>query len=311
MVNPEDISPAELTEQQIGPVSVLFGYENGKFPYGNSFMVKGEKTSLLVDPGLGLIARKDNLPEVDMVFYSHTHEDHVAGAHLFPNTPCYAHSMDAIGLRSIDGLMKMYGLSGTVLRDFQAHIETTFHYQARPDVKTFEDGDLFDLGGVTLKVIHTPGHTRGHCCFLVSWGDAGSEQRFVYLGDIDLTGFGPYYGDAWSDLEDFEHSIEILKNIDANWWLTFHHKGLIDGRSPFIGMLESFEKMISVREENLITYLSEPRSMEEIVTHRFVYRPGNEGHMIDAVEERSMSMHLARLIRNGVVKSEDGRFSVI
>ena len=25
-------------------------------------------------------------------------------------------------------------------------------------------------------------------------------------GDIDLTGFGPYYGDAWSDLADFERS---------------------------------------------------------------------------------------------------------
>jgi glyoxylase-like metal-dependent hydrolase (beta-lactamase superfamily II) len=311
MVSPEDISPGELTERQIGPVSVLFGYENGKFPYGNAFTVRGEKTSLLVDPGLGLIARKDNLPDVDMVFYSHTHEDHVAGAHLFPDTPCYAHSLDALGLRSIDGLMQMYGISGTVLRDFRRHVETSFYYQARPDVITFEDGDVFDLGGVTLKVIHTPGHTRGHCCFLVSWGDAGPEQQFVYLGDIDLTGFGPYYGDAWSDLEDFERSIDTIRNIDAAWWLTFHHKGLLEGRSNFLELLDIFENMIALREENLISYLSEPRTIEEIVAHRFVFRPGNEGLMIDAVEKRSMSMHLDRLMRSGLVKMEEGRFSAL
>ena len=28
-----------------------------------------------------------------------------------------------------------------------------------------------------------------------------------FLSDIDLTGFGPYYGDVWSDLEDFEASL--------------------------------------------------------------------------------------------------------
>jgi hypothetical protein len=144
----------------------------------------------------------------------------------------------------------------------------------------------------------------------VSWGDAGPEQRFVYLGDIDLTGFGPYYGDAWSDLEDFERSIDLIKKIDATWWLTFHHKGLIEGRSTFLKLLGTFEKMITVREENLIVYLSEPRTIEEIVTHRFVYRPGSEGLMIDVTEKRSMSMHLDRLIRNGIVKSEHGRFSV-
>jgi glyoxylase-like metal-dependent hydrolase (beta-lactamase superfamily II) len=170
---------------------------------------------------------------------------------------------------------------------------------------------VFDLGGVTLKVVHTPGHTRGHCCFLVEWGQAGPEQRFVYLGDIDLTGFGPYYGDAWSDLEDFERSIDTIRNIDAAWWLTFHHKGLVEGRSNFLEMLDTFENMIALREENLISYLSEPRTIEEIVAHRFVFRPGNDGLMIDAVEKRSMSMHLDRLMRGGLVNMEEGRFSVV
>ncbi len=145
---------------------------------------------------------------------------------------------------------------------------------------------------------------------VVTWGGGGSGQRFVYLGDSDLTGFGPYYGAAWSDLEDFERSIGALKKIEATGWLTFHHMGLIEHRSSFLDMLESFENMIAVREENLTTCLSEPGTMQEIVAHRFVCWPGTEVLIIDATQKRSMSMHLDRLIRKGVVKNENGNFSV-
>ena len=37
----------------------------------------------------------------------------------------------------------------------------------------------------------------------------------LYLGDIDLSSFGPYYGDAWSDLEDFERSLALVRAIEA------------------------------------------------------------------------------------------------
>ena len=37
-----------------------------------------------------------------------------------------------------------------------------------------------------------------------------------FLSDIDLTGFGPYYGDVWSDLEDFEASLRRVREEDAD-----------------------------------------------------------------------------------------------
>ena len=174
---------------------------------------------------------------------------------------------------------------------------------------SFSDGDVLDFGGVTLEVLHTPGHTRGHSCFIVSWGEA-VDEKFVYLGDIELTGFGPYYGDAWSSLVDFEDSIEKLRHVDAGWWLTFHHKGLIESRGQFLVMLDAFASMIDTREENLLEYIREPRTMDEIVAHRFVYRPGQTGFMVDEVERRSMGMHLARLLSTGRVRFDDDRFVV-
>lgn len=290
-----------MNDRDIGPVTIYFGEENGKYPQGNSLRVRGDNTSVIIDPCLGMVGRKDRLPAVDCVLHSHTHEDHVAGSHLFPGLPWYCHPEDRVGLESIDGLMTMYGLPpGEAYDGFRQEVLSSFCYQPAEELRTFDDGEIFDLGGVTIQVIHTPGHTRGHCCFLVSWGEA-IDEKLVYLGDIELTGFGPYYGDAWSDLEDFERSMEKLRQLDAGWWLTFHHKGLIESKDQFLVMLDRFAAMIPDREQRLLAFIAEPRSMAEIVAHRFIYRPGQGGFMVEAIEARSMGMHLDRLVRQGRV----------
>lgn len=301
-----DNSKEMLVDKELGPLTILFGKDNGKYPQGNSLVIKGRDKTAIIDPNLGVVDRSNRLPQVDMVIHSHTHEDHVSGSHLFPDVPWYAHQEDLQGITSVNGLMEMYGLPEPANSSFRADIMSKFHYMAKEDAIAFADGDEFDFGGVTLKVIHTPGHTRGHCCFLISW--EGSDDRLVYLGDIELTGFGPYYGDAWSNLADFEASMKKLSQIDVRWWLTFHHKGLIDGRRTFLEMLDNYAAVIDSREAKLLDYLLEPRSMDQIVKHRFVYRPGVESGMIDAIEKRSMSMHLDRLMKSGKVEAKDNTF---
>jgi glyoxylase-like metal-dependent hydrolase (beta-lactamase superfamily II) len=298
---------SEVVDRKIGPLTVLFGVENGKYPHGNSLLVEGQNKRVLIDPSLGVVARSNNLPEVDQIMLSHVHEDHVAGVHLFPNIPCICHEADALGLRDLAGMMEIYGFEGDFRQEFEKTVLEEFFYEPRPDTETFTEGAAFDLGGVTIKVVHTPGHTRGHCCFLIEW----AESKLVYLGDIELTGFGPYYGDNWSSLEDFERSMQKLKEIDVEYWLTFHHKGLIESREAFLTMLEAFESMIAFRENNLLEFIQLPRTMEEIVAHRFVYRPGTGGLMVDQVERRSMGMHLERLIRDKRVRQTGETYEVI
>jgi glyoxylase-like metal-dependent hydrolase (beta-lactamase superfamily II) len=307
-----DLETVMLKEKEIGPLTILFGKENGKYPHGNSLLIKGSKKTAIVDPCLGIVARKDNLPAVDMILLSHVHEDHVAGTHLFPSASCHAHEADAIGMKSIEGMLDIYGFEGDVREEFEGIITNEFFFEARADVISYKNAEVFDLGGVTVTAIHTPGHTRGHTCFLVEWQDEkGNAKSLVYLGDIELTGFGPYYGDAWSSLEDFETSLEFLKTVDAQLWLTFHHKGLIESREVFLVMLEAFRGMIDFREGNLLKFIEESRTMDEIVEHRFVYRPGTGGHMADQVELRSMGMHLERLIRQGMVEQIDDRYTKV
>src|SRR5207244_11874187 len=79
-----------------------------------------------------------------------------------------------------------------------------FHYMPKPDAVAFVDGETFDLGRVSVRVIHAPGHTRGHCCIAIE------PDGVLYLGDIDLTSFGPYYGEigrAQSELQSPDHLV--------------------------------------------------------------------------------------------------------
>lgn len=297
----------ELEDRRIGPVTVLFGRAGGKYPDGNSLLVQGTRESVLLDPALGVEPRHARLSPVDRVFYSHCHEDHFAGGHLFADVPWHCHREDAVGFDSLDDMTAIYGYPKKILDAFRVQLVERFHYIPH-SIVPFEDGEVFDLGDVTLQVVHTPGHTRGHSCFLIQWGGGGPDERVLYLGDIELTSFGPYYGDAWSDLESFERSLSLIRRVEAGWYATFHHIGVLE-REAFLERLDRFETKIFEREGRLLEYLDSPRTLAEIAEHRFVYRPGDAVFNAEAVERRSMGMHLERLIaQDRVEEHEPGRF---
>lgn len=295
---------APLEDRAIGSVTVLFGEQGGKYPQGNSLLVRGRDETLVIDPSLGLLQRRGSLPPVDRVLNSHCHEDHIAGNHLFPDAPWHVHEADLPGLRSLDGMMAIYGYPEPILGQFRRAVVEQFHYRARPDALAFRDGDVFDLGGVRIRVLHAPGHTRGHCFFWIEPDDV------LYLGDVDLSSFGPYYGDAWSDLGDFERTLAMLRTLRPSHWATFHHVGVLSDAELFRNRLDRFAARIGEREAQLLAFLQDaPQSLADIVRHRFVYRPEDEIPWADPVEARSMEQHLARLLVAGRVREvEIGRY---
>ena len=295
----------DLEDRRLGrATTVLFGERGGKYPQGNSLLVEGAEEGLLLDPSLGMLPRRGRLPRVDRIVNSHCHEDHVAGNHLFPDAACAVHEADLPGLHSLEGFLAIFGYSGPIGSGWQQALVEQFHYAPRPDATGFRDGAVFELGGgVRVRAIHTPGHTRGHCAFHVEPDDV------LYLGDIDLSSFGPYYGDAWSDLEDFERSLARVRGLEARWYATFHHVGVLEGRAAFLERLDRFVAVIGDREARLLAFLAEPRSLDEIAAHRFVYRPSDPVPFAEPVERRSMAQHVARLARDGRVgEVAPGRF---
>ncbi|HVM96526.1 MAG TPA: MBL fold metallo-hydrolase [Candidatus Acidoferrales bacterium] len=284
------------SDRKFGAVTVIVGEKNGKYPHGNSILVRGRDATAIIDPSLSVVARAEEFRgRADLVLQSHVHEDHVAGVHLFPAAEVHAHREDAPGLRSLDGLMDIYGYGdlGATMRDF---VVSNFHYVERPDTRDFENGALFELGGAAIRAFHLPGHTRGHCALLIE------PAGVLFLGDIDLTGFGPYYGDAWSNLDAFEHSLRVISVIDARVWVSFHHVGVVEDRHTFEEKLQRFRGKIAEREKNMLEFLREPHSLKEMVAHRFLYPPHANLSFIDAAERRTIEQHLKRLLESGAVQ---------
>jgi glyoxylase-like metal-dependent hydrolase (beta-lactamase superfamily II) len=292
---------AEDERQLSRSVSVLVGDRNGSYPSGNSLLVRGRAETALIDPSVSVVARGGAPAEVDVVLNSHSHEDHLAGNGLFAEARVHIHEADLPGAQSLDGLLDVYGFGSPVREEFTPVLLEQFHYTPRPDAHGFTDGHQFDLGEVVIEAHHLPGHTRGHSGFLI--------DDVFFLSDIDLTGFGPYYGDMWSDLEDFERSIEKVRDIDVHWYVTFHHKGIIEGREAFLALLDRFHAVIGSRHQAMLDHLVEPRTIDDLADHRFVYREHVDLPFARHVEQRTAHLHLQRMLdRDEVVEVEPGRF---
>ena len=292
---------------KLGHTIVLVGERGGKYPHGNSLLVTGGEETLVVDPSVAVAEGRFELPPVDRVLNSHCHEDHVAGNGRFAHVPWYFHEADLPGIRSLDGLMAIYGFDGPIDTAWRQVVLDQFHFTPRPDPTAFRGGDVFDLGGdVRVRVIHAPGHTRGHSFFHVEPDDV------LYLGDVDLSSFGPYYGDAWSSLEDFERTLALARTLEARWYATFHHIGVIEGRAAFLEKLDRFAAVIADRERRLLEYLREPHTLDEVAAHRFVYRAQDSVSFADPVERRSMGQHIERLAAVGRLREvESGRWLTV
>lgn len=283
-------------------VSILQGPTPGGYPSGNSVLVRGSSESIVIDPSVDVVAKGGAPVHVDAVVNSHGHEDHLPGNGLFSEARVHIHEEDLPAAQSLDGLLDIFGFSDEVRAEQAISFAEEMHYSPRPDAQGFTDGHVFDLGNMNVTAMHLPGHTRGHSGFHIDGG-------VFFLSDIDLTGFGPYYGDVWSDLDQFEQSLIEVRDVEADFYVTFHQKGVIEGRQTFVEMLDKFHSVIGRRHGEMLDYLVEPHSIEEMVEHRFVYRPHVDIPFVETVEGRTAELHVARMIDRGeVVEVDPGRF---
>jgi glyoxylase-like metal-dependent hydrolase (beta-lactamase superfamily II) len=129
-----------------------------------SYLIVGENQALLFDTGMGMSDIKKVTAELTKlpirVLNSHTHDDHVGGNWEF--TTIYAVNADftrtnALGSREdAQAEIAPAQICGALPKGFEPKT-----YATRPWKITAytHDGDRFDLGGRTIEVIATPGHT--------------------------------------------------------------------------------------------------------------------------------------------------------
>ena len=288
-----------------GAVRVYLGEKSGKYPDGNQVIVQGAEMRVAFDtPQVALHVGAD-LDAVDAVILGHVHEDHMVALGHLAHVPVQVHQDDLAAAQSWQGLGRHYGYADPVLAALRPMIERDFHYHPRPDATGYADQASWELGGgVRVRAHHLPGHTAGHCALVVE------SEGLAFIGDIDLTGFGPYYGDASSSLVQFQRSLQKVKALDARVWVTSHHRGVITDHAEFLRALAQFAARIDERSERLLGYLRErPHTLDELVRRRLLYPVGYDLPYIDSAERRSIEQHLALLQEQGAVwQAADGRY---
>jgi glyoxylase-like metal-dependent hydrolase (beta-lactamase superfamily II) len=161
----------------------------------NVFMtlVVGENKALLFDTGYGIDRLDETVRQITplplIVVNSHGHVDHVLGNYRFD--PVYLHPADL----SLYQRHSSQGYKHSVTTQRKARPEIfppDFSAKAYLAKRTthmlpVQEGDVFDLGGVRLSVVHIPGHTPGSiallddCDRLLLAGDSVSLHIWMFL----------------------------------------------------------------------------------------------------------------------------------
>ncbi len=128
------------------------------------YLIVGEKKALLFDTGMGISDIKKVTAELTklpiVVLNSHTHDDHVGGNWQFDTV--YGMDTDftrknAQGSRAdAQAEITPDQICGTLPKGFDPKTYVTKPWKI---TSYMHDGDRFDLGGRTIEVIATPGHT--------------------------------------------------------------------------------------------------------------------------------------------------------
>ena len=139
--------------------------------------------AIVVDPGqraMGTLRRilDENRLTPAAVLLTHGHIDHIWSAQKVADTygcPAFIHPADRFMLAD--------PIRGFGPRIGQFAVGALFR-EPRQVVDLDRDGDTLDLGGITVTVDHTPGHTRGSVVFRVpdAAGDAGCGE-LAFTGD--------------------------------------------------------------------------------------------------------------------------------
>jgi hydroxyacylglutathione hydrolase len=137
--------------------------------------------AVIVDPGqraMGQLRRilDENRLTPAAVLLTHGHIDHMWSAQKVSDMfgcPTYIHPEDRFMLKD-----PIYGIGPRVAQ----WATGAFFREPKQVVELDRDGDKIDLGGISVNVDHTPGHTRGSVCFRVL--EASEDDRdLVFSGD--------------------------------------------------------------------------------------------------------------------------------
>lgn len=130
----------------------------------------GDSASLIAE-----FIEQNNL-ELQAIILTHAHLDHIGGVSdlhkIFPQAEIILHADDE---EMYYGLPEQPILMGVPREQLKS---LGFDYETPPTLtRKWQDGEIYPVGNLNFKVLHCPGHSRGHVVF------AEEKLRKVFVGD--------------------------------------------------------------------------------------------------------------------------------
>jgi len=162
----------------------------------------------------------------------------------------------------------------------------------------YNDNDRIAFGGGELHVLHTPGHESGHCCFYES------SDRVLFSGD-NILGYGTaVIHPPDGNMIHYLNSLERLLGFDISL--------ILPGHGPLVGKPEAkIKEYIQhriMREQQVIDALRKDRNTIGDIT-ALIYVDVSVA--LKRVAEFSVQAHLEKLMAEGRVKREEGRYLLL
>ncbi|MCI8610914.1 MAG: MBL fold metallo-hydrolase [Clostridiales bacterium] len=203
------------------------------------YLLFGEKQAILIDTGIGVANIKEVIDRLTalpiMVATTHIHWDHIGGHKYFNNIAVYEKEKEWL---SDNFPLPIQVVKKNLMckpcnfpKDFS--IDDYEIFKGTPQ-KILHNGDCLDLGNRQLEVIHTPGHSPGHCCFYER------ERKYLYSGDLIYSGcLDAFY--PTTDPELFFQSVRKVQLLDIKRILPAHYKLSIP-----IDIIDRIEKAFNI-----------------------------------------------------------------
>lgn len=168
----------------------------------NCYIVTGRETGkcVLIDPaddaGTLISYMEEKKLEPEVVLLTHGHYDHFLAIpklqERWPNLPVYCHPLDCP-------------------KELEEHdMGMVFPtVTAFANVRGLEEGQELNFVGISFRVIHTPGHTRGSVVFLAE--DAMFTGDTLFCGSIGRTDF------AGGSMKQMRESLKRLAAMPGEW----------------------------------------------------------------------------------------------
>lgn len=242
---------------EIAPrVHLVRGNNRARFPEANSLLID-ENPLTLVDAGSSmenlhktLSDLGHSLNDIEQIILTHCHIDHKGhAATIQKQSDCgiVCHPLAKKGVETLGGLVEEYGIAKHRMYDaWREYIDSIMPYVVADYevTSTFTEKKTIMVGDTQLIPIHAPGHTHDHTII----GINGLET--ILLVDIDLTHFGPWYGNVVSNIADFRKTLSNVIALEPKIGISSHliepvEEGLID-------RLVGYSEVFAAREEKII-----------------------------------------------------------